>query len=101
MLFSKKVDPAAVLMQRLQDEVQYLRTQNQQLLDRLMVLTDRNAYVETKHQESVGRREAIELEKYRGMSTDEIKEKVAQEQKENEIVNIQLSQMFTGSSGQR
>lgn len=99
MFFGKKVNPDSVLLTRLQDEVVYLRTQNHQLLDRLMVLTDRNAYVETKHQESVARREVIEIEKYRGMTSDEIKERVAKEKKEDEIVNEQLKQMMTGQSG--
>ncbi len=86
-----------ILLSRLSDEVVYLRSQNNMLLERLMVLTDRNAYKEMQYQQSNRNKEVAEIEKYRGMTSDMIKEQESKEKKENEIVAIQLKQMMTGS----
>lgn len=85
-----------VLLKRLQSEVDYLRNQNQQLMDRLLLITDKPAYREQKHNEMQERAQVVEIEKYKNMSATELEVMHQKESEKKKVEGILLRQIMTG-----
>ncbi|MBP9694609.1 MAG: hypothetical protein KBE16_07880 [Alphaproteobacteria bacterium] len=85
-----------VLLKRLQSEVDYLRDQNKMLMDRLLLITDKPAYREQKHNESIERAQVVELERYKHMSPVELEQMHQKDFEKKKIEGVLLRQMMTG-----
>lgn len=86
-----------ILLNRLQSEVDYLREQNKQLLDRILALTNSALYDKVKVSESRDLEKKIQQEKISKMTPEDIRQemKIAEEDKyKQNILNLQLGQML-------
>ena len=86
------------LYERLDAEINYLREQNKDLMDRLLALTEKETYREIKYNENQDALQKKELELIRTTDPVILKDKREKEAKEDELVNIQLRQMMTGEA---
>lgn len=85
-----------ILLSRLQSEVEYLRNQNQQLMDRLLALTDKTAYQQIKQDQQYDKAQDIEMAKVKRIHPDILAEKEKREAEGDRMQSIMLKQMFTG-----
>ncbi|MDX1902082.1 MAG: hypothetical protein SFW66_08820 [Gammaproteobacteria bacterium] len=99
-MFWNKKNHDAILLTRLSSEVEYLRDQNQKLLDRLLAIFDSKNYVEIKQIEAREEAQKIQKSKVEKITAEDFQKDLKKLEEDNEkmkLLNMQFSMMQTGN----